>query len=79
MFKDLVLNAKASYIVLSYNNTYKANSIASINKMSEKDILEILESVGQVKQFKIDYRYFNSGKTNFDNHQEILYLCKLKT
>lgn len=79
MFKDLVLNAKASYIVLSYNNTYKANSMASINKMSEKDILEILESIGHVKQFKIDYRYFNSGKTNFYNHQEILYLCKLKT
>lgn len=76
VLKDLVSNAKANYIALSYNNTYKANSIASINKISEQDILEILENIGHVKQFKMDYRYFNTGKTNFDNHQEILYLCK---
>ena len=77
VLKDLVSNAKTNYIVLSYNNTYKANSIASINKISEQDILEILENIGYVKQFKMDYRYFNAGKTNFNNHQEILYLCKL--
>lgn len=73
--RDLVINAKTKYILLSYNNTYKANSSASINKISEQDICDILNSVGKIKKFDTSYRYFNSGKTNFDNHREILYLC----
>ncbi|MDR1027591.1 MAG: DNA adenine methylase [Rickettsiales bacterium] len=75
--KDIVGNAKAKYILLSYNNTYLANSGASINKITEEDIVSILESVGKVKKFDTDYRFFNSGKTNFDNHKEMLYLCKV--
>lgn len=75
--KDLVSNAKAKYILLSYNNTYKANSGASINKITEQDIIDILSSVGEVKKYDTDYRFFNSGKTDFDNHKEILYVCKL--
>lgn len=74
--KDLVISAKTKFILLSYNNTYKANSGASINKISEQDICTILNSVGKIKRFDTSYRYFNSGKTNFDNHREILYLCK---
>jgi adenine-specific DNA-methyltransferase len=75
--QELVTNAKAKYILLSYNNTYKANSGASINKISEKDIQDILWSVGNVKKFGIDYKFFNSGKTDFENHKEMLYLCKI--
>lgn len=74
---DLVYNAKAKYILLSYNNTYKANSVASINKITEEDIMDILSSVGEVKKYDTDYRFFNSGKTDFDNHKEILYFCIL--
>jgi adenine-specific DNA-methyltransferase len=75
--RELVNNAKTKYILLSYNNTYKANSDASINKISEQDIQNILESVGKVKRFDIGYKFFNSGKTNFDNHKEMLYVCKI--
>lgn len=75
--QDLVINAKSKYILLSYNNTYKANSGASINKISEQNICDILNNVGETKRFDTSYRYFNSGKTNFDDHKEILYLCKI--
>ncbi len=75
--EELISFAKTKYILLSYNNTYKANSGASINKISEEDILSILSKVGEVKKFDINYPFFNSGKTNFNNHKEILYLCKL--
>ncbi len=77
VFEDLVLNAKTKYILLSYNNTYKANSGASINKITEEDIVDVLSKLGKVKKFDTDYRFFNSGKTDFDNHKEILYLCEL--
>jgi adenine-specific DNA-methyltransferase len=75
--RELVSNSKTKYILLSYNNTYKANSGASINKISEQDIQDILGSIGEVKRFDIDYKFFNSGKTDFDDHKEMLYLCKI--
>lgn len=76
--ESLIKSLKAKYILLSYNNTYAANSGASINKITEEDILHMLQQVGQVKKFDTDYRFFNSGKTNFSNHKEVLYLCKLE-
>lgn len=76
-FKDLILNCNSKYILVSYNNTYKANSNASINKILEKDIYNILSSVGKTEKFDIDYKYFNTGKTNFADHKEMLFLCKI--
>ena len=75
---ELIKSLKTKYILLSYNNTYVANSGASINKITEQDIVYILKTMGNVKKFDTNYRFFNSGKTNFDNHKEILYFCKLK-
>lgn len=77
VFEDLILKAKAKYILLSYNNTYSAKSGASINKITEQDIVKILSKRGSVKTFDISYKFFNSGKTDFTNHKEYLYLCKL--
>ena len=75
--ESLVKSLKTKYILLSYNNTYEANSGASINKITEQDIISILTKVGTVKKFDMDYRFFNSGKTDFKDHKEIIYLCKL--
>lgn len=77
-FQDLVNNISAKYILVSYNNTYKANSQASINKISEKQIEEILSSKGELKRCEIPYRFFNAGKTSFAQHKEFLYLCKVR-
>jgi adenine-specific DNA-methyltransferase len=74
--RDIIDNANAQYILLSYNNTYSANSGASINKISEHDIINILERFGDVKVYERPYQYFNSGKTSFANHKEILFLAK---
>lgn len=75
--EDLIKSLDTKYVLLSYNNTYVANSGASINKITENDIVAMLQKIGEVKKFNTDYRFFNSGKTNFENHKEILYLCKL--
>ncbi len=77
VLEDLIRNAKTKYILVSYNNTYTANSGASINKITEKDMIDILKIRGDVKVFDIDYKFFNSGKTNFKEHKEYLYLCKV--
>ncbi len=76
-FIDLLYNIKAKYIVVSYNNTYKANSSSSVNKISSEEIIESLKVYGDVKVHNINYKHFNSGKTNFNNHKEYLYICKI--
>lgn len=74
--KDLIKNSKSNIILLSYNNTYNANSEASINKISHEDIISILSNEGKVKEFSKEHMFFNSGKTKFSNHKEYLYICK---
>lgn len=76
VFKDLIDNLQAKIIVVSYNNTYTAKSTASNNKISESQLLSILSVKGKVVIKEIAHKSFNSGKTNFKNHKEILYICK---
>ena len=71
--KDIVLNANCKNILLSYSNTYNAKSSSTINKITEQDIIEILSLKGNVKKYEMDYKYFNSGKTDLVNHKEFLY------
>lgn len=77
LLKDLISNIDAKLIVLSYNNTYTARSTASNNRITEKDIIEMLESRGNLEIVEIDHKYFNSGKTVFNNHKEKLYICEV--
>ena len=76
VFRDLIENLQSKLIVVSYNNTYNAKSSASNNKISEQQLLDILSSKGSVSVKEIKHKSFNSGKTNFTNHKEILYVCK---
>jgi adenine-specific DNA-methyltransferase len=76
VFKDLIDNLSAKTIIVSYNNTYSAKSSASNNKISQEELLNILSSRGRVIIKEIKHKFFNSGKTNFKDHKEILYICK---
>ncbi len=75
-FKDLVENLDVKYLAVSYNNTYKSKSKSSANKIQLEEIMEILESVGDTKVFEQLHKCFNTGKTDFDNHKELLFLTK---
>jgi adenine-specific DNA-methyltransferase len=77
VFKDLISHLKCKLIVMSYNNTYGALSSASNNKISEEFIIETLSTKGIIHIEESNYRYFNSGKTNFVNHKEKLYICEV--
>lgn len=76
-FADLIKNLKAKYIVVSYNNTYKSKSNSSRNKIELAEIRRILDTRGKTKVFKKSHAFFNAGKTNFDNHQEWLFITKV--
>jgi adenine-specific DNA-methyltransferase len=77
VFKDLIDNLDAKLIIVSYNNTYKANSTASNNKISEEEMFNILSNKGRVRIVEIDYKSFQSGKTNFKDHKEFIYICEV--
>ena len=77
VFKDLIDNLKTKLIIVSYNNTYNAKSGASNNKISEEQIVNILSSKGKLTKKEINYKFFNAGKTNFNNHKEFLYICEV--
>ena len=75
-FKDLVENLQVKYLAVSYNNTYQSKSKSSENKIKLEEILEILNNVGETKVFEQNHKYFNTGKTDFSNHKEFLFLTQ---
>ena len=77
VFKDLIDNIKGKLIIVSYNNTYDAKSGASNNKISEKQIEDILKRKGKLTKIEIDYKFFNAGKTDLKNHKEYLFVCEV--
>lgn len=77
VFADLVENIQAKYIVVSYNNTYFSKSNSSRNKIELEKIIDTLNQRGKTRIFQRDYRAFNTGKTEFDNHQEFLFVTRV--
>ena len=76
-FEDLINNIRAKYILVSYNNMAKKGSGRSNAKISNEEIISILEKKGTVKIFETPFKVFTTGKTNIENHKEILYLCDI--
>ena len=77
LFKDLIESLDCKLIVVSYNNTYTAQSTASNNKISEEELLEILNQKGKVTKKEFGYKFFNTGKTNFKEHKEFIFICEV--
>ena len=76
-FKDLISNLNCNYAVVTYNNTYNPKSSSSKNKITKDEIESILKSRGSLKIFEIDHKYFNTGKTDFKDHKEYVYILKV--
>jgi adenine-specific DNA-methyltransferase len=71
---ELVKDIDAKFLVVSYNNTYDSKSNSSKNKITLQEIERILQAKGKTKVFEKDYRQFNAGNTNFNNHKEYLFV-----
>lgn len=76
-FTDLIGSLRCKYILVSYNNTYHSKSKSSENKMKLEDILRVLSLKGKTVIFEIKHQAFNAGKTEFDDHKEIVFLTKV--
>ena len=77
-FADLVKHIDSKYILVSYNNMAEKGVGRSNAKISDEDIIETLKIRGTVQTFEMDYQAYTTGKTNIEDHKEILYLCTVE-
>ena len=77
VFRELISNLKCKFIIVSYNNTYNSKSSSSKNKMSLEDIKATLDSRGLTTCVAINHSAFNAGKTDLEDHKELLFLTKV--
>lgn len=73
--EDLIDNINAKYILFSYNNMASKGNDRSNAKISDEDILRILQKKGTVKVFTENYKAFTTGKSNIQENAERLFLC----
>lgn len=78
IFDDLILKLNCKYIVVTYNNTYNSKSNSSKNKILFDEILSSLSKRGNTKIFESSHKFFNTGKTDFTNHKEYLFITEVK-
>lgn len=74
-FANLIAHAQAKYIVLSYNNMSDKGNSRSNAKISDNDIIRILQQKGSLKIFEQAHKAFSTGKSKIDNHTERLFIC----
>lgn len=74
-FEKLIEAIHAKYIILSYNNMAEKGNDRSNAKISDDDIMRILNKKGTVKVFAEDYKAFSTGKSDIKENQERLFLC----
>lgn len=74
-FEELIDSIHAKYIILSYNNMAEKGNDRSNAKISDEDIMRILQKKGVVKVFAEDHKVFSTGKSNIKENQERLFLC----
>lgn len=75
-FEELVDSIHARYILLSYNNMAEKGNERSNAKISDEDIIRILEKKGTVQIFEEEYKAFSTGKSDIQENKERLFLCK---
>lgn len=76
-FEDLIYSLNAKYVAVSYNNTYQSKSKSSENKIKLSEIEQILSNCGETKVFEQSHQFFNAGKTDFNDHKELLFITKI--
>ena len=74
-FEELIDSINSKYIILSYNNMAEKGNDRSNAKISDEDIMRILQKKGKVKVFTEDYKAFSTGKSDIKDNQERLFLC----
>lgn len=76
VFQDLIKNINAKYILFSYNNMSSKGNARSNAKISDDDIINILDTKGKVKVFSMNFKAFSAGKSNINDNAERIFFCE---
>ena len=76
-FSNLIQNANCKHILLSYNNTGHSKDGRSNARISDDEILYILNTRAKVTIFERNYRAFTTGKSSKENNVERIFYCKV--
>lgn len=77
-FQDLIDNANCKHILVSYNNTGESKDGRSNARISDDEIIQILNRKGKVEVFEREYKAFTTGRSKTDGHIERVFYCKIK-
>lgn len=77
-FERLVSALSCNYILLSYNNMKSKGNDRSNAKLPDDEIMRILESKGDVTVHNMKYRAFCAGKSDREDNEERLFLCRVR-
>ena len=77
-FEDLIQHCQSRYILLSYNNMANKGNARSNARITDEDIIRILNDKGDVKVFSKKYKPFNAGQSNISENEERLFLCTVR-
>lgn len=75
-FADLIKHISAKYILVSFNNMEHRASDRASSKISQKQLIDILGTRGNIQIFAHDLTPYSAGKSYIANNQELLYLIK---
>ena len=75
-FSDLIDKINTNYIVVSYNNMASKGNDRSNARISDTELLNTLQSKGNVKVFSEQFKAFTTGKSEHLDNEERLFVCK---
>ena len=78
VFADLIDNAKAKYILFSYNNMADKGNSRSNARIKDEDIKEILSKKGKIKIFEKEYKEFTTGKSKRGDNKERIFFVEVE-
>lgn len=76
-FSNLIENADCQHILLSYNNTGTSKDSRSNARISDNDIMQILNEKGEVEIFEKNFKAFTTGKSLTAGNAERIFYCKV--
>lgn len=76
-FESLIKESKCKHILVSYNNTGETKDSRSNARISDRDMVRILKSKGDLTIYEMSYKTFTTGKTKEDNNVERIFYCKV--
>ena len=62
---------------MSYNNTGEKKDGRSNARISDKEIIRILEKRGKTQIFEKEYKAFSTGKSDSKGHTERVFFCEV--